>query len=128
MARVHAPRRHGAGPLGTSLRPPRRVQLWGLDAASDALVVKANCAPVAPDPSDLPDDGWREAVRTAADDEQEPTVLCALQIQVARARLGPGLSRLALAQPRRVCVDHGFADLVAPVRPSPNAHYPLTPA
>ena len=73
--------------------------------------MKANCAPVALDPSDLPDDGWREAVRTAVDDEQEPTVRCALPIQVARARLGQGPSRLALAQLRRACVDHGFADL-----------------
>jgi hypothetical protein len=103
-------------------------QLWGLDAGSGELVVKVNCAPAALDPDHLPDDGWREALRTAVDDDLEPSLVCALQIQVARARRGAGLSGLALDEMRRMAIEHGFRELVAPVRPSMKALYPLLPA
>lgn len=99
-------------------------QLWGLDV-SGAVVAKVNSAPVALDPERLPDDGWREAVRTAVDDDLDPTVVCALQIHVVRSRRGEGLSGVALHELRRVGIDRGFADLVAPVRPTLEAAYPL---
>lgn len=102
-------------------------QFWGLDETGE-LVAKCNCVPVAFDPGDLPESGWREALRSAMDDGLEPTLLCALQIQVARARRGAGLSALALAEMRRIGIAHGFADLVAPVRPTMKARYPLVPA
>lgn len=102
-------------------------QLWGLDPVTGAVAVKVNCAPAALDPGDLPDAGWQEAVRGAVDDELEPTLLCALQIQVAPARRGEGWSSVALAEMLRLGREQGFPDLVAPVRPSLKALYPLVP-
>ncbi len=83
--------------------------------------MKANCVPAALDPSDLPDSGWREALRSAVDDDLAPTVLCALQIMVSQERRGEGLSAVALDEMRRHGIEHGFADLVAPVRPTRKA-------
>jgi hypothetical protein len=103
-------------------------QIWGLDEATDELLIKVNCVPVALDPDELPADGWREALRAAIDDDATPTVLCALQILVAEQRRGTGLSNVALGEMRRVGAEHGFADLVAPVRPTLKARYPLVPA
>jgi GNAT superfamily N-acetyltransferase len=103
-------------------------QFWGLDAATGDLVAKCNCVPVALDTGDLPDDGWREVLRRAMDDEVAPTLVSALQIQVARERQGEGLSAVCLAEMRRITESHGFADLVAPVRPTSKARYPLVPA
>jgi hypothetical protein len=103
-------------------------QFWGLDASTGELVAKCNCVPVAFDTHDLPESGWREALRTAMDDDREPTLLCALQIQIARSRRNEGLSAVALAEMRRIGIAHGFADLVAPVRPTLKARYPLVAA
>jgi hypothetical protein len=90
-------------------------------------VVKGNAVPVALDPGDLPDGGWREALRRAIDDDVQPTLVSALQILVAEDRRGGGLSGSALAEMRRLVLDRGYADLVAPVRPSAKALYPITP-
>ena len=103
-------------------------QFWGLDAETGELVVKANCVPAPLDPDDLPAGGWREALRSAIDDDRPPTLLCALQIFVSQARRGGGLSSRALHEMRRIGLDRGFVDLVAPVRPSLKALYPLVPA
>lgn len=104
-------------------------QFWGLDSETDDLVVKANCAPVALDPGDLPETGWSEALRSAVDDDwKEPTLVSALQIQVARSRQRGGLSSQALTEMRRLVLAGGFVDLVAPVRPSLKSSYPLVPA
>jgi GNAT superfamily N-acetyltransferase len=102
-------------------------QYWGLDDESGEIVVKANAVPVALDPARLPDGGWRETVRRAIDDEVEPQLVSALQILVAEDRRGEGLSGLALGAMRRLVAAHGFSDLVAPVRPSAKADYPITP-
>ena len=93
-------------------------QFWGLDETTDELLIKVNCVPVALDADDLPADGWREALRSAVDDDVAPTILCALQILVAEERRGAGLSSIALDEMRRIGAVHGFADLVAPVRPT----------
>jgi hypothetical protein len=117
-----------AGRWGLLFERFPELQLWGLDADDGELVVRCNCVPVALDPDDLPDDGWREVLRTAMDDDLEPTVVSALQIQVARARQGEGLSAVTLAEMRRLASALGFSDLVAPVRPSLKSGYPLVPA
>jgi hypothetical protein len=103
-------------------------QFWGLDPGSGELLVKANCVPVAFDPGRLPADGWREAIRSAVDDDAEPSILCALQILVAAERRGGGLSGETLAEMRRLGRTAGFPDLVAPVRPTLKARYPLMDA
>jgi hypothetical protein len=103
------------------------LQFWGVDDETGAIVVKANAVPVALDADHLPEEGWREALRRAIDDDAEPSLVSALQILVAEDRRGAGLSGLALEEMRRLVTGLGFEDLVAPVRPSAKARYPITP-
>jgi GNAT superfamily N-acetyltransferase len=60
-------------------------------------------------------------------DEDDANVLCALLIEVAPARQGGGLSRLALESMAAVAREHGLDALIAPVRPNWKERYPLTP-
>jgi GNAT superfamily N-acetyltransferase len=53
--------------------------------------------------------------------------LCALVGIVAPAARGRGLAGEVLRQMRRVAAAHGFGAVIAPVRPSWKARYPLTP-
>jgi hypothetical protein len=103
------------------------LQFWGVDDSTGDVVVKGNAVPVALDPATLPDGGWREALRSAIDDDVPPTLVSALQILVAEDHRGAGLSGAALAEMRRLVLELGFGDLVAPVRPSAKALYPITP-
>jgi hypothetical protein len=102
-------------------------QFWGIDESTDEIVVKGNAIPVALDVRDLPVDGWREALRRGIDDDVAPTLVSALQILVAESRRGEGLSGSALDEMRRIVRERGFRHLVAPVRPSAKAAYPITP-
>ena len=54
-------------------------------------------------------------------------MVSALQIALAPAHRGKGLSSVMLDEMRRVALAQGFRDLVAPVRPSSKSRYPLTP-
>jgi hypothetical protein len=80
-------------------------------------------------PGGLPG-GWDEVFRQAMDDADAgrvPTAAAALGITMAAAARGRGLSHLLLDGLRGAAARHGLADLVAPVRPSRKAEYPLTP-
>jgi GNAT superfamily N-acetyltransferase len=101
-------------------------QFFAVEAETGAVIGKANAVPTALDPTRLPARGWDEAIERSLGDER-PTVVSALQINVHPERRGSGLSARMLAEMRRVAADHGFADLVAPVRPSLKERYPLTP-
>jgi GNAT superfamily N-acetyltransferase len=103
-----------------------RFQFFAVDAGSGTVIGKANAVPTALDPQSLPGRGWDEAIERSLGDEQ-PTVVSALQINVHPEWRGGGLSARMLAEMRRVAAVHGFAELVAPVRPSCKEHYPLTP-
>ena len=63
----------------------------------------------------------------ATSGEDEPTVVSAIQVLIDRNLHGGGLSALMLGEMRRLAAAAGFADLVAPVRPSLKSLYPLTP-
>ena len=99
-------------------------QLYGVDEAGD-VVVKVNAVPTAIDRDRLPDRGWDEAIERSLVDDP-PTVVSALQINVHPRLRGAGLSAIALGHMRRVAAEHGFDELVAPVRPTWKARYPLT--
>ena len=86
-----------------------------------------NSLPVQVDLVDLPDRGWDDVMTRGTDARETPNVVTALQVMIAPDRQGQGLSRLCLERMRAVAEVHGFEHLVAPVRPSWKARYPLVP-
>lgn len=85
----------------------------------DEVVAEGNSIPVAGMPT-----SWRDAFPNGFGNE-EPDRLCALAILVDPDRQGSGLSRLMLEHMRGIAAAHGFRELVAPVRPTWKARYPL---
>ena len=78
---------------------------------------------------DLPDEGWDwELIKSAKDaaSGKAPNVMGALQISVAPAFQGKGLSSLLLQEMRQLAQRKGFSNLIAPVRPSRKHLYPLS--
>jgi GNAT superfamily N-acetyltransferase len=74
--------------------------------------------------------GWQAVVTQALADHDQgraATAVAALSITVAPGHQGRGLSRSVLGALRDTAAAHGFATLVAPVRPSHKSRYPLTP-
>lgn len=53
--------------------------------------------------------------------------LCAMAIEIPPRHQRRGLSRAMIGAMARIASDHGFRDLIAPVRPSAKERYPLTP-
>jgi GNAT superfamily N-acetyltransferase len=95
----------------------------------DRLLGVGHSAPFRWDGPRLPG-GWDEVFSQAMADRdagRRPTVSAALGITMAAEARGKGLSHLLLRALRDVAADHGLADLLAPVRPSLKATYPLQP-
>lgn len=59
---------------------------------------------------------------------EPPTLVSAIQVMIRPGRQGEGLAKLCLERMREAAGAYGYKDLVAPVRPSWKARYPLTPA
>lgn len=102
-------------------------QFFAVDDDTGEVLAKANAIPAPLDPGNLPDGGWADALRGGVDSPEHPTVVSALQIAVDPAHRGNGLSAVMLAEMRRIALQHGFGDLVAPVRPNWKSSYPLVP-
>lgn len=105
-------------------------QLVLLDAAGE-IAATNNSAPIHWDGTDdgLPD-GWdRQFEQTARDLAAGAPVntLGALQIVVDPARRGTGLAGLMVRAMQANARAHGFASLIACVRPTEKDRYPLTP-
>ncbi len=96
-----------------------------LDEESDEVVAEVNSLPVQVDLAALPDRGWDEVMTRGTDGLEPPNAVSALQVMIAPSRQGRGLSTLCLEKMRANVLDHGFDHLVAPVRPSWKARYPL---
>lgn len=80
--------------------------------------------------NDLPDEGWRWALETGLADHDKgvkPNTLCALQIVVFREFRGQNLSQWAVRAMKLNGEQHGLRGLIAPVRPSAKAEYPMIP-
>lgn len=80
--------------------------------------------------TELPDRGWDGIFEQAVADYDAgrvPNTLTAIEASVAKAYQGQGVSREIIATMRRLAQTHGFTTLVAPVRPTRKAQYPLTP-
>jgi GNAT superfamily N-acetyltransferase len=94
----------------------------------DELVAELHSVPTPWDgtPDDLPS-GWDEAFVRAFESDRESTVLCALAISVLPERQGERLSSRMLNAMRAAAGAHGLRELIAPVRPTRKAEYPLIP-
>jgi GNAT superfamily N-acetyltransferase len=82
------------------------------------------------DLANLPDEGWDWVTQQGITDHEAgraPTLVSALQIKIARAYQGHGVSHETLRAMRSLAAQAGFTTLVAPVRPSLKSRYPLTP-
>lgn len=78
----------------------------------------------------LPDRGWDDIFERAVDDldaGREPNMLTAIEASIHPAYRGQGVSKVVIGEMRAIAQAKGFASLVAPVRPSQKATYPLTP-
>jgi hypothetical protein len=103
-----------------------------LNASSDSIMALCNSAPLVWDdePANLPAHGIDWALTKAFDDLETrriPTTQCALAIAVKQAYRGMGLSPHAVKAMKSIGQRHGLDSLIAPVRPTLKAMYPLTP-
>ena len=80
-------------------------------------------------PADLPDGIAAIMERAVRDrkDGRRPTVLSALAAMVGAKHRGEGLSRVVIDTMRGMAAQWRFSALIAPVRPTRKAAYPLTP-
>jgi GNAT superfamily N-acetyltransferase len=94
----------------------------------DELVGELHSVPLAWSgrPGDLPS-GWDDAFDRAFESGREPNALCAVAIAVRPDQQGRGVGSAALDAMREVGRTAGLRDLVAPVRPTLKARYPLIP-
>jgi GNAT superfamily N-acetyltransferase len=103
-------------------------QLVLYDEETDTLVGRGQTIPFRWDGTweDLPD-GVDGVVRRIFDAGGEPTALSALVAIVDPHFQGRGLSRRIIGGMTELAAQHGLDPLVAPVRPTLKARYPLTP-
>ena len=99
------------------------LQFFLLDGES--LIGEGNAIPVHIQ-DELPDEGWDWAIGDGGRDAGA-NAASALQIQLHVRRRGEGLSRLMLERMRELVRARGLDRLVAPVRPTLKARYPLAP-
>ena len=94
----------------------------------DELAADLHSLPIAWDGTDedLPA-GWDESFERAFESGREPTVLSAVMITVSPARRGQRLSGRMIEAMRDAARAHGLGALLAPVRPTLKARYPLIP-
>ena len=96
------------------------------------LVVAGNMLALAWDgvAEELPDTGWNWAMWQGQQDQdggRPAKTACALSITVDPERRGRNLSRIAVRSMYRLAREAGLTRLLAPVRPSWKARYPLIP-
>lgn len=98
----------------------------------ETVVATCNSIPVTWNLRDetLPDEGWDWALPRGFEVRDQgitPTTLCALSITLAQEYTGKGVSSHALRAMQAIAAQHGLNALIAPVRPTLKASYPLTP-
>jgi GNAT superfamily N-acetyltransferase len=122
------------------LEDPVAERCWGLlyerfgglqhflvDEETDEVVAEVNAVPVRVDLEDLPDRGWDDVLERGTAAHEEVNAVSAISIVIRPDRRGEGLSGLCVARMREAVAELGLPDLVAPVRPSWKARYPLVP-
>lgn len=76
----------------------------------------------------LPDEGWDWALKNGIELARmggTPNMLSALEMVIAPAFRGKGLSQIGLKLMRQIATEQGLHQLIAPVRPSQKHLYPL---
>jgi hypothetical protein len=96
-----------------------------VDEETDELLAEANCVPVKVDVEALPERGWDDVLERGTTSDEVPTAVSAISIVIVGDRRGEGLSTLCLERMRAAAAEHGYEDLIAPVRPTWKARYPL---
>ncbi|SEG99628.1 hypothetical protein SAMN05444920_113224 [Nonomuraea solani] len=94
------------------------------------LVARGCMVPYRSDGGELPDDGWDGVLRSAwlaRARGLRANAVSALEVTVRRDLQGKGLSSVMLAAMRDLAARLGYAELVAPVRPSRKHLEPHTP-
>ncbi|SFB06926.1 Acetyltransferase (GNAT) family protein [Amycolatopsis marina] len=124
-------------PIGDLTRARRLARRWPefflvvLDEGEPvARAVGIPLAFPAEDRTELPEHGWDGAILWAVQDALDgraPTALCALDVQVARARRGQGVAAAALTALRECAREQGLSRLVVPVRPTGKRDHPRVP-
>lgn len=107
-------------------------QFAALDAGSQDVVGLGNSVSLAwhSHPADLPEEGWDWALTQSVADHKAgrvPRTMCAIQIAIAPAYQGQGISGQMVLAMQSIAARHGLPLLIAPVRPSLRSRYPLTP-
>jgi hypothetical protein len=101
------------------------------DEDRDVAVAQGHSIPVSWDGAvdGLPEgiDGAISGAARLFDDRSEPNTLSALAIEIPPEHQGGGHSRTMIGAMRDIAAAHGFADLIAPLRPTWKERYPLTP-
>jgi hypothetical protein len=107
----------------TEERPDFQFHLLG---DHDEILARARSLPVRWDGTlqDLP--AGIDGAIARGFDEGGANVLCAMVIMVPRGLQGRGISVVALRAMGEIARQHGFAAMIAPVRPSWKDRYPLT--
>jgi GNAT superfamily N-acetyltransferase len=101
-----------------------------LDPSTNAIAGISNSVPLAwaSDPRGLPEEGWDWALLQSAEDYEKqapPRSLCGIQISVAPAYQGKGISRRMIEVMRDLALSKRLESLVVPVRPNLKSSYPL---
>jgi GNAT superfamily N-acetyltransferase len=101
------------------------------EEADDEVLAEGHAIPCSWDGTvaGLPDgiDGLIAGGFRLSEEDKAPTTLSALAIAILPEHRNKRLSSVMVKGMARIAAEHGFADLIAPVRPSWKERYPLTP-
>ena len=102
-----------------------------LDLATDQAVAMGNSVPLywEGELASLPEEGWDWALEQAVQNDQTavtPNIQCAIQVAIHPDYRGRGLSTRMIQAMKAIGHARGFQLLIAPVRPSQKANYPLS--
>src|SRR6266498_3175854 len=131
LPRVQPARRRPVAPLVVAVPAVRRLPAGAVGRRHHEVLGEANTIPCRYDGTieGLPR-GIDEVVAAGLPDigvPAAPTALCALAIAIPPGQQNRGQSRLLLGGMRALAAEHGWAQLIAPVRPNWKARYPLVP-
>lgn len=101
-------------------------QICLIDARHKYVVAVGNCVPLyCEDMSQLPEDGWDWAVRTAYETrDRTPNILIGLAVSVPKVHQGKGLARRVIKAMGDLARSRGLAGPWIPVRPSAKHRFP----
>jgi GNAT superfamily N-acetyltransferase len=102
-------------------------QSFLVDDESGDVIAEVNSVPVRVDLEALPDRGWDDVIERGTAAEEAPNAVTAISVSIRPTHQRQGLSARCLERMRATAAANGFEHLVAPVRPSWKARYPLIP-